>query len=165
MVYAQVQRAIHTGRYRDGLRVADELMALARNEESVLVGEALLPLSAIYLCWGPGRRPGQRRGGDPPGQAKRSTRTRDPPRILLATSRWLQGTGRLPYAALSMTWASPNASALHGVRPSRSHLRLGFVRRGRLDEAADRVSEARRLFGRWSAADRHVLRIWISLRA
>ena len=33
---------------------------------------------------------------------------------------------------------------------------LVFVRRGRLDEAADRVSAARRLFGKWSAADRHV---------
>ena len=31
-----------------------------------------------------------------------------------------------------------------------------FVRLGRLDEAADRVSEARRLFGKWSVADRHV---------
>ena len=158
MVYAQVQRAIHTGRYRDGLRVADELMALARNEESVLVGEALLrPLSAIYLCWGDltaARASAEegirlaRQSGVPALEILHD--------VLLATSRWLQGTGRLPYAARSMTWASPNASALHGVRPSLAPQGLVFVRRGRLDEAADRVSEARRLFGRWSAADRHV---------
>jgi ATP/maltotriose-dependent transcriptional regulator MalT len=33
---------------------------------------------------------------------------------------------------------------------------LVFVRRGRLDAAAERVSQARRLLGRWSTADRHV---------
>jgi DNA-binding CsgD family transcriptional regulator len=31
-----------------------------------------------------------------------------------------------------------------------------LVHRGDVDEAADRVSDARRLFGRWSGADRHV---------
>ncbi len=36
---------------------------------------------------------------------------------------------------------------------------LVFARRGRLDEAADRVSEARRLFGRWSNADRQVFEL------
>ena len=53
MLFARVGLAYHTGRYVDGLRVADELPALARNQESVLMGEALLrPLMAVHLCWG-----------------------------------------------------------------------------------------------------------------
>src|SRR4029453_9755844 len=36
---------------------------------------------------------------------------------------------------------------------------LVFVRRGRLDEAADRVSQARRLFGRRSTTDRQVFEL------
>ena len=82
MVYAQALRAHTTGRYIDGLGLADEFTELARNEESVLVGEAMLrPLSAIYWCWGDltaARASAEE--GDPPGQGKRSTRARDPPR-------------------------------------------------------------------------------------
>jgi Pyruvate phosphate dikinase, AMP/ATP-binding domain len=52
-VCAQVVKAVHTGRYVDGLRVADELTALAGNEELVLVSEDLLRLlMAIQMCWG-----------------------------------------------------------------------------------------------------------------
>jgi hypothetical protein len=52
-VCAQAVKAVHTGRYVDGLRIVDELTALAGTQESVLVGEDLLRLlMAIRLAWG-----------------------------------------------------------------------------------------------------------------
>jgi DNA-binding CsgD family transcriptional regulator/tetratricopeptide (TPR) repeat protein len=159
MVYAQVLRAIHTGRYIDGLRVADELTALARNAESVVVGEALLrPLSAIYVSWGDltaarvsaeeGIRLA-RQSGVPALEILHD--------ILLAIVEVVAGDWA---AVLRRTFDDLDLAQRVGVVRARAFALapqgLVLVRRGRLDEAADRVSEARRLFGRWSAADRHV---------
>ena len=123
---------------------------------AVLVGEACCAPCRLSTVLGrPDRRPGQRRGGDPPGQAKRSTRARDPPR---RTARVVEVVAGDWQAALRRTFDDLGLAQRVGLargQASRSHLRAWF-RRGRLDEAADRVSEARRLFGRWSAADRHV---------
>jgi DNA-binding CsgD family transcriptional regulator/tetratricopeptide (TPR) repeat protein len=159
MVYAQVARALHTGRYLDGLRVAEELTALARNEESVLVAEALLrPLSAIHLCWGDlaaarasteeGVRLA-RQSGVPAVEIQHD--------VLLALVEVFAGDW--PAALRRMSDDRSLAQRVGGARSAAFALAgqgLVFARRGRLDEAADRVSEARRLFGRWSAADRHV---------
>jgi DNA-binding CsgD family transcriptional regulator len=159
MVYAQVLRAYTTGRYIDGLGLADELTALARNEESVLVAEALLrPLSAIYLCWGDltaARASAEegirlaRQSGVPALEIIHD--------ILLAYVEVYAGDWP---AALRRTFDDLSLAQRVGLARGRAFAlapqALVLVRRGRLDEAADRVSEARRLFGRWSAADRHV---------
>jgi DNA-binding CsgD family transcriptional regulator len=159
MVYAQVLRAIHTGRYIDGLRVADELTALALNAESVVVGEALLrPLSAIYVSWGDltaARASAEegirlaRQSGVPALEILHD--------ILLAIVEVVAGDWA---AVLRRTFDDRDLAQRVGVVRVRAFALapqgLVLVRRGRLDEAADRVSEARRLFGRWSAADRHV---------
>jgi DNA-binding CsgD family transcriptional regulator/tetratricopeptide (TPR) repeat protein len=160
MMYAQVGRALHTGRYLDGLRVADELTALARNEESVLVAEALLrPLSAIQLCWGDlaaARASAEegirlaRQSGVPAVEIQHD--------VLLALVEVF--AGHWPAALRRMSDDLSLAQRVGGGARSAAITLAGqglvFARRGRLDEAADRVSEARRLFGRWSAADRHV---------
>ena len=53
MLFAHVGLAYQTGRYVDGLGLADELLTLARDLESPLAAEALLrPLTAVHLCWG-----------------------------------------------------------------------------------------------------------------
>jgi DNA-binding NarL/FixJ family response regulator len=159
MVYAQVQRAMHTGRYLDGLRVADELMALAHNEESVLVAEAMLrPLSGIYVCWGDltaARASAEegirlaRQSGVPALEIFHD--------VLLAIVEVVAGDWA---AALRRTSDDLGLAQRVGLARGRAFALapqgLVLVRRGRLDEAAERVSEARRLFGRWSAADRHV---------
>ena len=82
MVYAQVLRAHTTGRSLDGLGLADELTG-TRPQRRVGAGRRgnAAPVVRYLLVLGrPDRRRGQRRGGDPPGQAKRSTRARDHPR-------------------------------------------------------------------------------------
>jgi DNA-binding CsgD family transcriptional regulator len=159
MVYAQVLRAHTTGRYIDGLGLADELTALARNEESVLVGEAMLrPLSAIYWCWGDltaARASAEegirlaRESGVPALEILHD--------ILLAIVEMIAGDWA---AVLRRTFDDLGLAQRVGVARAAAFALaaqgLILVRRGRLDEAADRVSEARRLFGRWSAADRHV---------
>ena len=159
MVFAQVDRAHHTGRYLDGLRVADELTALARDEESVLVAEALLrPLSAIHQCWGDltAARASTEEG-------IRLARQSGVPAVeifhdvLLMMVEVFAGDWE---AALRRSFDDLDLAQRVGVARAAAFALAGqglvFVRRGRLEEAADRVSEARRLFGRWSAADRHV---------
>jgi DNA-binding CsgD family transcriptional regulator len=162
MVYAQIQRAFYTGRYLDGLRVTDELIALARNEESVLVGEALLrPLMAIHLFWGD--LAGARASAE---EGIRLARQSGVPAleiyhdILLAFVEVFAGDWT---AALRRTSDDLDLAQRVGfTRAAAVGLGLQalvFVRRGRLDEAADQVSEARRLFGKWSTADRHVFEL------
>ena len=159
MVYAQVLRAQTTGRYIDGLGLAHELTALARNEESVLVGEALLrPLSAIYWCWGD--LTAARASAE---EGIRLARQSGVPaleilhHVLLAIVEVVAGDWA---AVLRRTFddlgLAQRVGVARGAAFALATQGLVFVRRGRLDEAADRVSEARRLFGRWSAADRHV---------
>jgi DNA-binding CsgD family transcriptional regulator/tetratricopeptide (TPR) repeat protein len=161
-VYAQVLRAHTTGRYLEGLGLADELTALARNEESVLVGEAMLrPLSAIYWCWGDltaARASAEegirlaRQSGVPALEIQHD--------VLLAIVEVIAGDWA---AALRRTFddlgIAQRVAVARGAAFALATQGLVFVRRGRLDEAADRVSEARRLFGRWSAADRHVFEV------
>jgi DNA-binding NarL/FixJ family response regulator len=161
-VYAQVVKAVHTGRYVDGLRVADELTAHADNEESVLVGVVLLrPLMAIQLCWGDlaaarvsaeeGIRLA-RKSGVPALEIYHD--------IQLASVEVFAGDWQ---AALRRTFnALDLAERLGFTRAAATALgcqALVFVRRGRLDEAADRVSQARQLFGRWSTTDRMVFEL------
>ena len=162
MVYAQVLRAQTTGRYLDGLGLADELSELARNEESVLVGEAMLrPLSAIYWCWGDltaARASAEegirlaRQSGVPALEIMHD--------VLLAIVEVIAGDWA---AVLRRTFddlgIAQRVAVARGAAFALATQGLVFVRRGRLDEAADRVSEARRLFGRWSAADRHVFEV------
>ena len=53
MLFGRMGLAYQTGRYVDGLGIADELLALAHDQESPLMGEAMLrPLIAVHLCWG-----------------------------------------------------------------------------------------------------------------
>jgi DNA-binding CsgD family transcriptional regulator len=162
MVYAQVLRAQTTGRYVDGLGLADELTALARNEESVLVGEALLrPLSAIYWCWGD--LTAARASAE---EGIRLARQSGVPaleilhHVLLAIVEVVAGDWA---AVLRRTFddlgLAQRVGVARGAAFALATQGLVFVRRGLLDEAADRVSEARRLFGRWSAADRHVFEV------
>jgi DNA-binding CsgD family transcriptional regulator len=161
-VHAHVVKAVHTGRYVDGLRVADELTALAGNEESVLVGEALLrPLMAIQMCWGDltGARASAEEGirlarqsGVPALEIYHDIQLAP---VEVFAGDWEAGLRRT-FNALDLaqrvgfTRAAATALGCQG---------LVFVRRGRLDEAADRVSQARRLFGRWSTADRQVFEL------
>jgi DNA-binding NarL/FixJ family response regulator len=159
MVYAQVLRAYTTGRYIDGLGLADELTALARNEESGLVGAALLrPLSAIYWCWGD--LTAARASAE---EGIRLARQSGVPVVEI-----LHDVGLAIVEVVAGDWAAvlrrtfddlglaQRVGVARGAAFALATQGLVFVRRGRLDEAADRVSEARRLFGRWSAADRHV---------
>jgi DNA-binding CsgD family transcriptional regulator len=162
MLFAQMRRAFYTGRYLDGLRVADELTALARSQESVLVGEALLrPLSALHLCWGDlaaARASAEegirlaRQSGVPALEILHD--------VLLALVEVFAGNWQ---AALRRTFDDLGLAQRVGFTRAAAFALAGqglvFVRRGRLDEAADRVSEARRLFGRWSAADRHAFAV------
>jgi DNA-binding CsgD family transcriptional regulator len=159
MLFAQVVTTFDTGRYLDGLRVADELTALARNEESMLVAEALLrPLSAIHQCWGDlaaARATAEegirlaRQSGVPALEILHD--------VLLALVEVFAGEWQ---AAVRRTFDDLSLAERVGVARAAAFALAGqglvFVRRGRLDGAADRAGEARRLFGRWSAADRHV---------
>jgi DNA-binding CsgD family transcriptional regulator/tetratricopeptide (TPR) repeat protein len=158
-VSAQLVKAVHTGRYLDGLHLGNELTALARNEDSVLVGEDLLrSLMAIQLCWGDlaaARASAEegirlaRQSGVPALQIYHD--------MLLALVEVLAGDWQ---AALRRTFNAFDLAHRVGFTRATAYAlgsqALVFVRRGRLDEAGDRVSQARRLFGKWSTADRHV---------
>jgi DNA-binding CsgD family transcriptional regulator len=155
---ARTVLASQTGRYLDALDIADELVTHARGQESPLIAEALLrPLSAIHLCWGDLAR----------------ARATNEEGLLLARQTGVPTLeifhrGRLAmvdmlsgdwHAALKGTF--DDLALAQRVGSKREVIfALGtaatvLVRFGRLDEAADRVHEARQ-FGGWSAADRHV---------
>ena len=156
---ARMGLAYQTGRYVDRLGIADELLALAHDQESSLMAEAMLrPLIAVHLSWGDfasaravlaeGLRMAHQIGV-PAIETFQST--------LLATADMLAGDWE---TALRRTFNAHDLARTSRLRaggdlPARcgSHL---LVRLGRLDEAADRVSEGQRLFGKWSVADRHV---------
>jgi tetratricopeptide (TPR) repeat protein len=139
-VCAQVVKAVHTGRYVDGLRVSDELTALAGNEESVLVGEDLLRLlMAIQMCWGDlvaARASAEegirlaRQSGVPALEIYHD--------ILLASVEVFAGDWQ---SALHRTFDDLDLAKRVGFTRAAT-VALGcqalvFVRRGRLDEAAD----------------------------
>jgi DNA-binding CsgD family transcriptional regulator len=158
-VCAQAVKAVHTGRYVDGLRIVDELTALAGTQESVLVGEDLLRLlMAIRLAWGDlvAARASAEEG-------IRLARQSGVPALeiyydgLLAFVEMLAGDWQ---SALRRTFDDLDLAQRVGFTQAAAVGLVGqglvFVRRGRLDAAAERVSQARRLLGRWSTADRHV---------
>jgi DNA-binding CsgD family transcriptional regulator len=153
-----MQRAVYTGRYLDGLHLVNELTALARNEESVLGEDLLRPLVSIHLCWGD--LAAARASAE---EGIRLAKQSGVPALelfhdlLLAMVDVFAGDWQ---AALRRMFDDLGLAQRVGFTRAAAFGLAGqglvFVRRGRLDEAADRVSEARRLFGGWSAADRHV---------
>jgi DNA-binding CsgD family transcriptional regulator/tetratricopeptide (TPR) repeat protein len=159
VLFARTTLASQTGRYLDARDIADELVTHARGQESPLIAEALLrPLSAIHLCWGDlaGARAAIEEG------LLLARQTGVPTLEIFLRSRlamvdMLSGDWQ---AALKGTFDDLALAQRVGLKRE-VIFALGteatvLVRFGRLDEAADRVSEARRLFGGWSAADRHV---------
>jgi ATP/maltotriose-dependent transcriptional regulator MalT len=159
MLFGRMALAYQTGRYVDGLGIADELLALAHDQESPLLGEAMLrPVTAVHLCWGDlaGARAVLAEGlrvarqiGVPAIETFQST--------LLALADMLTGEWE---TALRRTFNARSLAQRVGfargaIYPLGTEAML-LVRLGRLDEAADRVSEGQRLFGKWSVADRHV---------
>jgi DNA-binding CsgD family transcriptional regulator/tetratricopeptide (TPR) repeat protein len=159
VLFARTVLAAQTGRYLDALDIADELVAHARLQESPLIAEALLrPLSAIHLCWGDLARA---RAADEEGLLL-ARQTGVPTleifhRGRLAMVDMLSGDWQ---AALKGTFddlaLAQRVGSKREVIFALGTAAIVLVRFGRLQEAADRVDEARRLFGRWSAADRHV---------
>jgi ATP/maltotriose-dependent transcriptional regulator MalT len=125
----------------------------------VLIGETLLGgLTAIQLCCGDltGARASveegirlARQSGVPAFEIYHE--------IVLASVEVLAGDWA---AALRRTFNALDLAHRFGFTRAAAYAlgcqALVFVRRGRLDEAADRVSQAQRLFGKGSAADRHV---------
>jgi DNA-binding NarL/FixJ family response regulator len=159
ILFAHVGLAYQTGRYVDGLGIAGELVTRARDLESPLVVEALLrPLTAVHLCWGDlaaaraaaeeGLRLARQAGVPAQGILQSS---------LLAIIDMLAGDWQ---AALRRTFddldLAERVGITRGTISALSAEAVVLVRLGRLDEAADRVREAQRLFANWSAADRHV---------
>jgi DNA-binding CsgD family transcriptional regulator len=156
---ARMGLAIHEGRYDDGLRAHDEFVTLTRVEDLVLVREALVrPFTLVHVCWGdlPGARASAAEGARLAGQ------------IGVPALGILHSTMRTLIDLLAGEWRDALRRASDDLDLAR---RLGttrgaafvlaiqgmiLVRRGQLDEAADGAREARRLFGRWSGADRHV---------
>jgi DNA-binding CsgD family transcriptional regulator len=118
----------------------------------------LRPLSAIHLCWGDLARA---RAANEEGLLL-ARQTGVPTleifhRGRLAMEDMLSGDW---HAALQGTFDDLALAQRVGSKRE-AIFALGtaatvLVRFGRLHEAANRVNEARRLFGRWSAADRHV---------
>jgi DNA-binding CsgD family transcriptional regulator len=159
VLFARTVLASQTGRYLDALDIADELVTHVRGQVSPLIAEALLrPLSAIHLCWGDLARA---RAANEEGLLL-AQQTGVPTleifhRSRLAMVDMLSGDWQ---AALKGTF--DDLALAQRVGSKREVIfALGtaatvLVRFGRLHEAADRIDEARRLFGGWSAADRHV---------
>jgi DNA-binding CsgD family transcriptional regulator/tetratricopeptide (TPR) repeat protein len=159
MLLARMGLAIHRGQYADGLRTADDLVPLARDQESMLVGEALRrPLTLLRLCWGD--LPGARAAAE---EGIRLSRQIGVPAVEILPGAQLAFVDKLAGewpAALRRTSDGIDLAQRVGA-PRGAALALAIqgmllVHRGDIDEAADRLSDARRLFGRWSGADRHV---------
>jgi hypothetical protein len=156
---ARLGLAIYGGRYVDGLTVADDVVAVTRDDELMLVGEALLrPLTLVHLCWGDsvGARASAeygirlaRQAGVPAFEVLHGT--------LLAVVDVFAGDWS---AALRRTLddldLAQRIGTARGAALALAAQGLVLVRRGQVDDAAGRVGDARRLFGRWSVADRHV---------
>ncbi|HEV8566283.1 MAG TPA: hypothetical protein VGQ92_04180, partial [Actinoplanes sp.] len=159
MLLARMGLAIHGGQYADGLRAADTFVPLARDQESMLVGEALRrPLTLLRLCWGdlPGARAAAEEG------IRLARQTGVPALEILPSAQPAfvdKLAGEWP-AALRRTSddidLAQRVGASRGAALALAIQGMLLVHRGDVDEAADRVSDARRLFGRWSGADRHV---------
>jgi hypothetical protein len=159
MLFAHMGLAFQTGRYLDGLSIADELLTLVQDRDSPLMAEAMLrPLTAIHLSWG--------------DLAKARAVVEEGVRLARQTSVPAIETFQNSLLGVADMLAGEWETALRRTFDARDLAqRVGFargaifalgteamllVRLGRLDEAADRVSEGQRLFGKWSVADRHV---------
>jgi len=162
LLSARLRLALFTGRYVDGLGVADAIVAFAHEDRSVLVADTLLPpLISIRVCWGD--LAGARALAEEAIQLARQTGV---PSLEIAYDALLalvEGlAGRWP-AALRLTFDALEFAHRVGV-PRVATMALTaqamiLVRRGDVDEAADRLSEARRLFGMRPEADRGVFAV------
>ncbi|HEY3261146.1 MAG TPA: AAA family ATPase [Pseudonocardiaceae bacterium] len=159
---ARIGLAIQTGRYADAMRLADDVLTLVRGEELTLDVEALLrPATLAHVCWGdlPGARASALEGIRVAGQ------------IGVPALGILHGTMLAFVDLLAGEWQAAKqrmvddldlahrAGTARGSAFALTIQGLLLVRRGDLDEAADRIRGAHRLFGGWSAADRHVFAI------
>jgi DNA-binding CsgD family transcriptional regulator/tetratricopeptide (TPR) repeat protein len=162
VLFARILLAIHTGHYLDGLRIADEIAVFARDDRSVLVADALLrPLITIRVCWGD--LAGARALAEEGIQLARQIAVPALEIIhhnVLALVEAL--AGEWP-AALRRTFDALDLAQRVGV-PRVAAMALTaqamvLVRRGDVDEAADRMSEARQLFGMRPEADRSVFAV------
>ncbi|HEY3009244.1 MAG TPA: AAA family ATPase [Micromonosporaceae bacterium] len=161
-VMARMGRSLHTGRYVEGLEVAQDVVAVAGRDELLLAGEALLrPLTLLHMCWGDlvGARAAAQEGirlarqtGVPALEILHRTLLAFVDMLAGDWSAALRGTSDEIDLAQRLGSARGAALALAGQG-------MVLVRYGRLDEAADRAGDARRIFGRWSAADRHVFSV------
>jgi DNA-binding CsgD family transcriptional regulator/tetratricopeptide (TPR) repeat protein len=159
VLFARTVLASQTGRYLDALDIADELVTHVRGQESPLIAEALLrPLSAIHICWGDlaSARAANEEGlllaqqtGVPTLEIFHRSRLAI---VDMLSGDW-QGALKGTFDDLAL---AQRVGSKREVIFALGTAATVLVRFGRLDEAADRVSEARRLFGGWSAADRHV---------
>jgi DNA-binding CsgD family transcriptional regulator/tetratricopeptide (TPR) repeat protein len=156
---ARMGLAIYSGRYADGLGVAEEAVTLARHPELVLAGEGLLrPLGLVQLCWGD--LSGARASAEEGIRLARQTGV-SALEILHRTLRALvdvlagDWTAALRHTSDDLDLAL-RVGAARGAASALAAQGLILVRRGQPDEATRRVSDARDLFGRWSEVDRHV---------
>jgi DNA-binding CsgD family transcriptional regulator/tetratricopeptide (TPR) repeat protein len=162
VLFARLLLALHTGRFLDGLRIADEIVAFARDDRSVLVADALLrPLITVRLCWGD--LAGARALAEEGIQLARQTGVPSLEIIHDALLALVDGlAGEWP-AALRRTFDALELAHRVGVPRAATMVLTAqavvLVRRGDVDEAADRISEARRLFGIRPEADRSVFAV------
>jgi DNA-binding CsgD family transcriptional regulator/tetratricopeptide (TPR) repeat protein len=165
LLVARMMLTRQTGRYGDVLGVADEVVSCAGELESPLEAEALLrPVVAARIAWGDlvGARATAEEG-------LRLARVTGVPALEIIHSSLLVVIDMLAgnwQAALRRTHddleLSERVGLARGVLFALGTQAMVLVRLGDLDEAADRVSEAHRLFGEWSAADRHAF-AWVDL--
>jgi DNA-binding CsgD family transcriptional regulator/tetratricopeptide (TPR) repeat protein len=159
---ARLRLALFTGRYVDGLRVADEIVAFAREERSVLVADTLLrPLITIRMCWGD--LAGARALAEEGIQLARQTGVPSLEIVHDALLALVEGLAGGWPAALRRTFDALELAHRIGVPRVAAMVLTAqamiLVRRGDVDEAADRLSEARRLFGMRHEADRGVFAV------
>jgi DNA-binding CsgD family transcriptional regulator/tetratricopeptide (TPR) repeat protein len=159
---ARLRLALFTGRYVDGLRVADEIVAFAHEDRSVLVADTLLrPLITIRMCWGD--LAGARALAEEAIQLARQTGVPSLEIVHDALLALVEGVAGEWPAALRRTFGALELAHRVGVPRVATMVLTAqamiLVRRGDVDEAADRLSEARRLFGMRSDADRGVFAV------
>ncbi|HEY3004601.1 MAG TPA: AAA family ATPase [Kribbellaceae bacterium] len=159
---ARLRLALFTGRYVDGLCVADEIVAFAHEDRSVLVADTLLrPLITIRMCWGD--LAGARALAEEAIQLARQTGVPSLEIVHDALLALVEGVAGEWPAALRRTFGALELAHRVGVPRVATMVLTAqamiLVRRGDVDEAADRLSEARRLFGMRSDADRGVFAV------
>jgi DNA-binding CsgD family transcriptional regulator len=159
VLVARLRLALHTGRFLAGLRVADEIVAFADDERLVLVADsALASLISMRLCWGD--LAGARALAVEGIQLARQTGVPSHEIINEALFALVDTLAGAWPAALRRTFDALELA--HRVGASRvvtmilTAQAILLVRRGDVDEAAERVAEARHAFGGRPEADRSV---------